>query len=96
MKKELFPADATTIEALYERGDNLTFQWDIPDAMNYIVDLRREDSSGFWIASKTARLGLDETCIQFFSDGTLVFSYMANPQKIERFEKNRSKKRIPG
>ena len=95
MKKELLPADATTIEALYERGDNLTFQWDIPDAMNYIVDLRREDSSGFWIASKTARLELDETCIQFFSDGTLVFSYMANPQKIERFEKIAAKKGFP-
>ena len=93
MKKELLPADATTIEALYERGDNLTFQWDIPDAMNYIVDLRRDDSSGFWIASKTARLELDETCIQFFSDGTLVFSNKSNPQKNKRFEKNAAKKK---
>ncbi|MGN1079272.1 MAG: hypothetical protein ACI4TE_03770, partial [Alphaproteobacteria bacterium] len=95
MKKELLPADAATIEALYERGDNLTFQWDIPEAMHHIVDLRRENSSSFRIVSKTALLELEDGCMQFFSDGTLVFSYTANPQKIERFEKIAEKKGFP-
>lgn len=95
MKKELLPADAATVEALYERGDNLTFQWDIPDAMNYIFDLRRGNSSEFRVVSKTACLELEDVCIQFFSDGTLVFAYMANPKKIERFEKIAAKKGFP-
>lgn len=95
MKKELLPADAATVEALYERGDNLTFQWDIPDAMNYIFDLRGGNPSEFRVVSKTACLELEDVCIQFFSDGTLVFSYMANPKKIERFEKIAAKKGFP-
>ena len=85
MKKELLPADAATIEALYERGDNLTFQWDIPDAMNYIFDLCGGNPSEFRVVSKTACLELEDVCIQFFSDGTLFFFYIANHKKIERF-----------
>lgn len=95
MKKELLPADAATVEALYERGDNLTFQWDIPDAMDYMFALRGGNSSEFRVVSKTACLELEDVCIQFFSDGTLVFAYMANPQKIERFEKIAAKKGFP-